>query len=61
MPEAIDTVWRLGASGKRECYLIRHTDNEFPSPHVRPCLINDRVAKHERGQRHLFSINFITH
>jgi hypothetical protein len=55
MPEAIDTVWRLGASCKRECYRSGQTDNELPSPHVRTRLIDDRVAQAPEGVKGSFS------
>src|SRR5262249_42576013 len=45
MAKAVDTVWRLGASSQRECYRASQTENEFPSPHVCPRSIDDRVAQ----------------
>ena len=49
MPEAIDTVRRLGANGKWEGYRTGQTGNELPSPHVRLRLIDDRVAHAPEG------------
>jgi len=49
MPEAIDTVRRLGANGKWECYRTGQTGNELPSPHVRLRLIDGRVAQAPEG------------
>jgi hypothetical protein len=55
MPEAVDTVRRLGANGKWECYRTGQTGNELPSPHVRPRLIDDRVAQAPEGVKGSFS------
>src|SRR5436190_23103309 len=49
MPEAVDTVRRLGANGKWEGYRTGQTGNELPSPHVRLRLIDDRVAQAPEG------------
>jgi hypothetical protein len=55
MPEALDTVGRLGTNGKWECYRTGQTGNELPSPHVRPRLSDDRVAQAAEGVKGSFS------